>query len=65
MGTSKASPLRGVVGCPQEVANAHGVAGSNGTFCGELGVLHVTEGVWEAASVEVRESNCRLSALLL
>ena len=56
IGVSKACPLRGIIGCSQESASATCAAFSDrctGTFCGEVGLLHVTDGVWDAASAEI------------
>jgi hypothetical protein len=52
---SKTYPLRGIIGCPQESQPDDHTAFMDrctGTFCGELGLFHLTEGVWDAASVE-------------
>jgi hypothetical protein len=53
IGVSKTYPLRAVIGCPQEAeTNTHTafLERCTGTFCGELGLLHVTEGIWDASS---------------
>ena len=55
IGVSKAYRLHAIVGCPQDTeANTHTafLEQCTGTFCGELGFLHVTEGVWDATSAE-------------
>ena len=55
IGISKTYPLHAVIGCPQDSeTNTHTafLERCTGTFCGELGLLHVTEGVWDASSAE-------------
>lgn len=55
VGVSKTYPLRGVVGCPKVLDSQLDTAFADrmtGSFCGEVGLLHVTEGVWDAASAE-------------
>ena len=53
IGVSRTYPLRAVIGCPQDAeTNTHTafLERCTGTFCGELGLLHVTEGVWDASA---------------